>query len=84
MTPTTGPTGESGLRLQYDFTQSTATRGMYAVPPAGITVAGQPLNLTLWVKGDASSVWPRIQITSGNGTVSNLDGAFVTWTVGSK
>lgn len=80
VTPTTGPTGQAGLRLQYDFTQSTATRGMYAVPPAGIAVTGQPLNLTLQVKGDGTGVWPRIQITSGNGTVSNLDGPFVTWT----
>ncbi len=79
VSPAPGQDGHPGLRLQHDFTQSTATRGMYAVPPAGIAVPGQPLNLTLWVKGDASGVWPRIQITSGNGTVSNLDGDLVTW-----
>ncbi len=79
VTPAPGQDGHAGLRLQHDFTQSTATRGMYAVPPAGLAVAGQPLNLTLWVKGDASGVWPRIQVTSGNGTVSNLDGDLVTW-----
>lgn len=79
LTPAPGQDGGAGLRLQYDFTMSTATRGMYAVPPAGLPVEGQPLNLTLWVKGDASGVWPRIQVTSGNGTVSNLDGDLVTW-----
>jgi hypothetical protein len=80
VTPTTGPTGQPALRLQHDFTQSSATRGMYAVPPAGLAITGQPLNLTLWVKGDGTGIWPRIQILSGNGTVSNLDGALVTWT----
>ncbi|WP_170185604.1 phosphodiester glycosidase family protein [Lapillicoccus jejuensis] len=80
VTTTTGPSGEPGLRLQYDFTRSTATRGMYAVPPAPITVSGQPLELSMWVKGDGSGAWPRIMVASGDGTVSNLDGPLVTWT----
>lgn len=79
LSTTTGPEGQPALRLQYDFTQSTATRGMYAVPPAALPVTGQPLDLTMWVKGDGSGVWPRIQVTSANGTVSNLDGDLVTW-----
>ncbi|MDF2094283.1 phosphodiester glycosidase family protein [Knoellia sp. 3-2P3] len=79
LTRAEGHGGEPGLRLQHDFTRSTATRGMYAVPPAGLPVPGQPLSLTLWIEGDGSGVWPRIQIRSGDGTVSNLDGPHVTW-----
>ncbi|MFJ9389621.1 phosphodiester glycosidase family protein [Nocardioides sp. NPDC101246] len=77
---TGGPRGEPALRIQHDFTQSTGTRGAYAVPPAPIAVAGQPLSLSMWVKGDGSGAWPRIQIRSGNGTVSNLDAPLITWT----
>ncbi|GGU37971.1 phosphodiester glycosidase family protein [Nocardioides albus] len=74
-----GHDGGDALRLRHDFTTSTGTRGVYAVPPAGLTVPGSPLSLSLWVKGDASGIWPRIQIRSGDGTVSNLDGDLVTW-----
>ena len=79
LTTATGPAGEPALRLQYDFTQSTATRGMYAVPPVALPVTGQPLDLSMWVKGDGSGVWPRIMVTSGDGTVSNLSANLVTW-----
>lgn len=82
-----GPNGEPALRLNYDFSQSTATRGYYAVLPemskagsAGREVAGQPQALTLWIKGDGEGTWPRIQIKNAAGTVVNLDGPFVDWT----
>lgn len=74
-----GHDGGDALRLRHDFTASTGTRGVYAVPPAGLSVPGSPLSLSLWVKGDASGIWPRIQIRSGDGTVSNLDGELVSW-----
>ncbi|MEI7058985.1 phosphodiester glycosidase family protein [Nocardioides sp. CCNWLW239] len=74
-----GHDGSDALRLRHDFTTSTGTRGVYAVPPAGLSVPGSPLSLSLWVEGDASGIWPRIQIRSGDGTVSNLDGDLVTW-----
>ncbi|GGR55352.1 hypothetical protein J2S40_002537 [Nocardioides luteus] len=74
-----GQDGGDALRLRHDFTTSTGTRGVYAVPPAGLEVPGSPLSLSLWVDGDASGIWPRIQIRSGDGTVSNLDGDLVTW-----
>ncbi|RZU65378.1 calcineurin-like phosphoesterase family protein [Microterricola gilva] len=77
--PAGGPNGEDALRLQHDFTTSTATRGSYAVAPAPIQIPGQPQALSLWIKGDGSGIWPRIQLKSAAGVTSNLDGPMVTW-----
>lgn len=86
LTTTTGPNGEPALALDYDFTQSTGTRGYYAVAPEmstpgslGRELDGQPQALTLWINGDGSGVWPRIQMKNGAGTTINLDGPNVTW-----
>lgn len=76
----TGPNGEPALRMQYDFTTSTSTRGAYAVSTSDLPVEGQPQALSLWIKGDGSGVWPRIQVKQANGVVTNVDGPNVTWT----
>lgn len=78
--PATGPNGEPALRLQYDFTTSTGTRGAYANASPNIPVTGQPQSLSLWIKGDGSGVWPRIQVRRGDGTSTNIDGPNVDWT----
>lgn len=78
--PTAGHDGTSGLAMNFDFSQSTATRGMFANPPKPITIAGQPKALTLWINGDGKGEWPRLQVTRGDGTVTNLDGDHVDWT----
>ncbi|GAA4385488.1 phosphodiester glycosidase family protein [Agromyces bauzanensis] len=87
LTPATGPDGVPALALDYDFTKSTGTRGYYAVVPEmstpgslGRRLDGQPQALTLWINGDGSGVWPRIQMKNGAGTTINLDGPNVTWT----
>lgn len=77
--PAEGHDGTAGLALDFDFTQSTATRGMFANPPAPITIAGQPQALTLWIKGTGKGEWPRLQVTRGDGTVTNLDGDHIDW-----
>ncbi|MFD6136532.1 phosphodiester glycosidase family protein, partial [Isoptericola sp. NPDC060257] len=78
--PGEGHEGSAGLRLTYDFTQSTATRGQYAVAPAGgIVVPGQPRTLTAWVHGDGNGAWLRLQVRQGDGVVTNLDGPTVSW-----
>jgi hypothetical protein len=80
VTPADGYDGAAGLRLTYDFTQSTATRGQYAVvPDGGREVAGQPRKFTLWVHGDANGSWLRMQVRQGDGVVTNLDGPTVSW-----
>jgi hypothetical protein len=87
LTTTTGPNGEPALALDYDFTASTSTRGYYAVAPEmstpgslGRQLEGQPQALTMWINGDGSGVWPRIQMKNGAGTTINLDGPHITWT----
>ncbi|WP_411719763.1 phosphodiester glycosidase family protein [Mycetocola sp.] len=79
-TAATGPNGEPAMKLNYDFTTSTATRGYYAIAPAPITLAGQPQALTMWIHGDGNGAWPRLQVKTGNGVTTNLDGALVGWT----
>ncbi len=81
VSPAPGHEGDNGLALRYDFTQSTATRGQYAVAPnGGVVLPGQPQKLTMWIEGDGKGAWPRLQFRQANGTTSNLDGPEVTWT----
>ena len=76
-----GHDGAPGLRLTYDFTQSTATRGQYAVVPGGARVIdGQPRSVTMWVNGDGNGSWLRLQVRQANGVTSQLDGPLVDWT----
>ncbi|WP_454850301.1 phosphodiester glycosidase family protein [Promicromonospora soli] len=82
--PATGHGGASGLRMTYDFTQSTATRGQYAVLPeaasGGRELPGSPRAVTMWVDGDGNGAWLRLQVRQGDGVVTQLDGPEVTWT----
>lgn len=74
-----GHDGDPSLALDFDFSTSTATRGMYAVPEEPIAIEGQPQALTLWIKGTGKGEWPRLQVTRGDGTTTNLDGPEVEW-----
>jgi hypothetical protein len=66
--------------VTYDFTQSTATRGQYAVVPGGgRELPGQPRAVTMWVHGDGNGAWLRMQVRQGDGVVTNLDGPEVSW-----
>ncbi|MGW1540052.1 phosphodiester glycosidase family protein [Streptomyces sp. NPDC002309] len=78
--PATGHDGSPGLKLTYDFTKSTATRGQYALPPQQIALPGQPQAVTLWIHGDGNGAWPRLQYRTGSGVTANLDGPTITWT----
>ena len=74
-----GPAGEDGepipaVGMNYDFTTSSATRGYYLVAEEPVEVEGRTLAFTMDVRGDGSGTWPRLQVTDGNGTVTNLDG----------
>ena len=78
--PAEGHDGTPGLRMTYDFTQSTATRGQYAVvPDGGREIPGQPRAVTMWVHGDEQGAWLRLQVRQGDGVVTNLDGPEVSW-----
>lgn len=82
--PADGYDDAAGLRMTYDFTQSTATRGQYAVLPEAATggreLPGAPRAVTMWVNGDGNGAWLRLQVRQGDGVVSQLDGPEVTWT----
>lgn len=82
--PAAGHDGAAGLRLTYDFTRSTATRGQYAVVPeaasGGRELPGAPRAVTMWVDGDGHGAWLRLQVRQGDGVVTQLDGPEVTWT----
>ncbi|TDE96079.1 hypothetical protein EXU48_07535 [Occultella glacieicola] len=79
LTTATGPDGQPALRLQHDFTTSTATRGSYAVAPAPIVIDGQPQAITMSIDGDGTGAWPRLQVRDGDGVVRQLDGPLITW-----
>lgn len=78
--PATGENGKDpAVRLQYDFTQSTATRGYYLVANEPVKVEGSTLAFTATVKGDATGVWPRLQVVDGKGTRTNINGENITF-----
>ncbi len=58
-----------GLRLTYDFTQSTGTRTGGAVAPAGLVLPGQPRALRLWVGATGKGEWASMQVWDGNGVL---------------
>ncbi|MFJ2645761.1 phosphodiester glycosidase family protein [Streptomyces sp. NPDC087420] len=74
-----GRTG-TGLRLGYDFTQSTATRAAYALPPVPLQVPGRPQSFALWIKGDGRGAWPTLHLKDAGGSDQLLRGPYVTWT----
>ncbi|SDL97120.1 3',5'-cyclic AMP phosphodiesterase CpdA [Lentzea albidocapillata subsp. violacea] len=73
-----GHTG-AGLRLSYDFTQSTGTRTAYAVPPQPIRVDGQPLSLAAQVHGSGQGEWTAFTVRDATGQSRSLYGPHVTW-----
>lgn len=79
--PAPGREDDTGLKLTYDFTKSTATRVGYARPPTPITITqGQPLALGVWVKGDGKGAWTSFGISDGQGKAASLYGPYVDWT----
>ncbi|WP_326691229.1 phosphodiester glycosidase family protein [Streptomyces sp. NBC_01795] len=75
------PSGKEGggLKLGYDFTQSTATRAAYVNPPSARAVAGQPKSFTMWIRGDGSGAWPSLHLKDAVGTDQVLRGPVIDW-----
>ncbi|MFP3986800.1 phosphodiester glycosidase family protein [Streptomyces sp. E11-3] len=73
-----GRTG-TGLKLSFDFTQSTATRAAYATPPTAIAVPGQPQSFGLWIKGDGNGAWPSLHLKDATGADLVLRAPYITW-----
>ncbi|MFG1977456.1 phosphodiester glycosidase family protein [Nonomuraea fuscirosea] len=69
----------NGLRLDYDFTQSTETRGVGIWPSAGLLpVAGQPAAFKLWVKSEGHDQRTRLEVVDRDGTLHTIEPAFIT------
>lgn len=66
--PAPGRTGQ-GLRLTYDFTQSTGTRTGGALAPAGLVLPGQPKAIRVWVNSTGKGEWASLQAWDGNGVL---------------
>ncbi len=66
--PAPGHDGQ-GLRLTYDFTQSTGTRTGGAMAPSGLVIPGQPKALRMWVNSTGNGEWASLQVWDGNGTL---------------
>lgn len=66
--PAPGHDGQ-GLRLTYDFTQSTGTRTGGALAPSGLVIPGQPKALRLWVNSTGKGEWASLQAWDGNGVL---------------
>lgn len=76
----TDDTGAPAVRVTYDFTRSTSTRGQYAVAPgSSLPVPGQPQKLRLRVNGDGNGAWLRIQVQNADRATTNLDGPMIDW-----
>jgi Phosphodiester glycosidase/Calcineurin-like phosphoesterase len=79
LVPAEGHTGQ-GIKLSYDFTQSTATRAAYANPPTQFTIAGQPQGFGLWIYGNGKGEWPALEFYDGLGQSQILRSDYITWT----
>src|SRR5690606_37657166 len=68
-----------GLKLAYDFTQSTATRAAYASPPGQLVIEGQPQAFGLWIHSTGKGEWPSLEFYDALGQSQILRGPYMTW-----
>lgn len=59
----------TGLRLSYDFTQTTQIRTGGALAPTGLRIPGQPRAIRVWVHSTGRGEWASLQVWDGNGTL---------------
>lgn len=74
-----GRTG-AGLKMEYDFSQSTAIRAASAIAPEPIPLPGQPLAIGAWVYGHGKGEWTAFTVTDGSNRTFSIYGPYVTWT----
>lgn len=79
LSATPGQSG-GGLKLAYDFTQSTATRAAYASPPQQVVVPGQPQAFGMWIHSTGKGEWPSLEFYDAQGQSQILRGPYLTWT----
>lgn len=68
--------GDTSLKLSYDFTGRTGTSGAYLQARSTsdrIVVPGYPQKISMWVYGDGKAHWLRMQMRDGNNAAIPLD-----------
>jgi len=69
--------GKYSISLKYDFTKGKDTRAAYLIfspnGKSGLTLSGNPIKLSLWIKGDGQGAWLRGKIKDANGTAHTID-----------
>ncbi|MDU6927699.1 MAG: hypothetical protein E6375_03560, partial [Dermabacter sp.] len=83
--PAKGENGEDpAVRMQFDFTRETATRGYYLIANEPVTLEGNAISFSADVKGDSNGVWPRLEVIDAKGTKTNINGDNITFDGWSK
>ncbi|WP_175631920.1 phosphodiester glycosidase family protein [Virgibacillus siamensis] len=78
--PASGKEGK-GIKLNYDFTTTTATRAAYLQASPKLELPGDVQKIGLWVKGDGNGAWLRMVIEDASDTRYTLNLADeVNWT----
>ncbi|MBM7791125.1 phosphodiester glycosidase family protein [Tenggerimyces flavus] len=75
------PDGEdgAGLKLAYDFTQTTLTRNAYAIPPVRLGVPGQARSFGVSMYGSGKGEWTAFGLYDATGKFTAVYGPYVTW-----
>lgn len=73
------PEGTPSIDLSYDFSTSSATRGYYLIPKEPVKLEGNTVAFEMMVRGDGTGTWPRLQVSTPDGTVTNIDGDHITF-----
>ena len=75
------PDGENGagLKLSYDFSQSTLTRNAYAISPQPLGVAGQARSFGVSMFGHGKGEWTAFGLVDATGKLTPVYGPYVTW-----
>ncbi len=71
--------GQPSLDLSYDFSTSSATRGYYLIPKEPVKLDGDTVAFEMMVRGDGTGPWPRLQVSTADGTSTNIDGDHITF-----
>ncbi|KKI93305.1 hypothetical protein WQ54_05075 [Bacillus sp. SA1-12] len=69
----------NGIKVTFDFTQSTGTRTANIHPVQPIILPGQPQSIGVWVKGNGKGEWMSFTVRGADGSTHYLYGPYVTW-----
>ncbi|ADB35488.1 metallophosphoesterase [Kribbella flavida DSM 17836] len=68
-----------GLKLSYDFSQSTLTRNAIAISPRPLGGTGQSRAFGVSIHGHGKGEWTALQVVDATGRSTTLYGPYITW-----